>query len=660
MRIGHLKNSKKLLIPLLFTAVAASFLAAVMSFGLKVILMGISAQRPGHLHLGVFGQDFTAWKKSLPFGAFVDVFANQIALLIWLVLVGIVLFVLTKKAGFFRKPPAAPPERIGHGEHGTARFRTNKELSETLGTFGDSGGTSGVVVGRKGNQEAWVAEEGHSLVLGTTGAGKSRRVFLPSIATVGTVRKDSMIITDPKGELWAHSAQWLEQQGYKVQKIDFRNPREGVSFNPMAGVEAALAKDNWGKAMALAADIADALVQKAGSEKSDPFWPESSKNLITSIILAIAQGTPDGDSFKAPSGQWPKHEQKHLASVRRALAKGSKDGDKVLEAWMEQFSLDHPARELFDGYLAAQGVTRASILTGALSDLRYFAEPEFAYLVSKQEAALEELGTDLDQPWAVFLVIPEDRTHVYHLVSLYLTQVIQSLVAAAERNVDSRLPRRVRFFLDEFGNIPPIPNFKQLIAISRGRNMVLVLVIQALGQLTATYGKEIGEIISANCNNWIYLMTNDLETAKIISGRLGNYSTSSENSSTPKVGFFGMTNSYVAHQTVTTNSISRALLDPTEIMRLAQTEALFMQAREYPAKTDLPDLSAWSWTKQIQKLNDYKMERGEAKVNTWTPIEELILKPKKKQPSETTNDDRPKAKTAEKVIVRDEPGRDFI
>ncbi len=90
---------------------------------------------------------------------------------------------------------------------------------------------SGIVVGRVGNG-AWITTKNeHTLLIGPTGSGKSRRVILPSVGVIGTAGKESMVLTDPKGELYAHTAEWLRSQGYEVVRFDLRDPSRGQKPN---------------------------------------------------------------------------------------------------------------------------------------------------------------------------------------------------------------------------------------------------------------------------------------------------------------------------------------------------------------------------------------------------------------------------------------------
>ena len=533
--------------------------------------------------LATAGPRWTAWVSSggyLPWNVISTYVVDPRALLFTLaasIAAGIYIWRL---AGGANPSISGGPKAAGKGEYGTAHWRAASDLARTLNAWRPASHESGVLVGRAGSA-AWVStKDEHTLLVGSTGSGKSRRVILPTIGVIGTVGKESMVLTDPKGELYAHTAEWLRNQGYEVVRFDLREPSRGQRWNPMAPVLEAMARGRMDQATAAARDIAHAITfGDEAASKMEPIWTQSEEALITATILGVAQGKPPNGDARAP---WPKPEERTMASVYSIMLTGGQDGVNI-DRWMGLFPETHPASRAYGPVRMSVEKTRASILTVTAASLSIFADSDIAWLTSQQDYDLAEVGR---RPMAVFLVIPDERATRYPLATLYLQQTMQSLVTLADEH-GGRLPVRVNFLLDEFANLPPIKDFDHVVTVARGRGMRLLLAVQDLAQLKGKYGDAAGTI-KGNCS-WLYLLTNDLETANEIAGKLGNYTTEPAYRSNGLLG--GPSYNQQAYQQP--NLMGRSLLYADEIMRWPEDEALFLQARHAPARLKLPDLSKW-------------------------------------------------------------------
>ena len=481
-------------------------------------------------------------------------------------------------AGFTRRPAWGGPPTAGQGQHGTARWRSAWETRQTLGRWEPKrmNQADGLVVGQGQGQTAWVVtEDGHALVIGATRSGKGRRVILPTIGLLGTNRRSSLLITDPKGELFAHSAEFLRDQGYAVRRVDFRDPRLGMQFNPLDPVAHALHQSrDWTRASQVAWDIAHVLSDQP-QVRGDPFWSQAQEALIAGLILAVAD--------RAPASC------RHLASVYTCLVEAGRKEGKALDEWMATFPEEHPARLAYGSVQLSSERTRASILTGAATALRLWADPDIAWLTADASFAMDALA---DRPEAHFLIIPDDRATRYPIVTLYLTLAIQALTLRAQRE-GGRLPRPVHFLLDEVGNLPAIPDLDKTIAVAAGRGMRMTLVLQDLQQLRSRYGEAAGTI-QANTATWVYLITQDWETAQLLSKKMGDYTTEVRSLSHPQASWWRYASTATGSVQESHALTGRPLLTPDEIMRWPQGQALVLQTRLPPVRLRLPDLTAWS------------------------------------------------------------------
>ena len=390
---------------------------------------------------------------------------------------------------------------------------------------------SGLVVGlarQKPSQGVYVLnKDEHALVLGSTGAGKTRSLVLPTIGITGSARRESLLISDPKGEVFDHTASWLSQQGYQIRRIDLIDPSQGSRFNPLDGVINALMAGDWSRGPAIAQDIAQILVdgQPDSGAQKDPFWPETEKALITSMILALAE--------------WAPPEQAHLYSAFSTLAE-SPDGH-LTDKWFDnpdRYPPGHAGKLAYSATKASGKAeqTRAGIFTGAMAALRLFADPQIAWMTAASDHDLSGIGQELT---ATYLIVPWENPTRWSIAGLYLSLTIRALARLANTN-HGKLPVPVHFLLDEFGNFPPIPGFDSLITVARSLGIRFTLAVQALEQLKNKYPKA-HETIRGNTGSWIFLKTQDEATAKTLSTMMGEYTLSKASTTSPKVSFFNST-----------------------------------------------------------------------------------------------------------------------
>ena len=554
---------------------SASWLALIAFLVLAPLFAGTAAAS------GTGSAFFASWQTWISTGGYLPwnvlVFEPKSVLFALVVAVAIGVWMWRLFGGTMSGIPTGGPKATGHGEYGTARWRSASELSRGLGLWQPNSGVSGVLVARAGRKSAWVQNrDEHTLAIGSTGSGKTRRVILPSIYVIGSARKESMILTDPKGELYAHTADWLKSQGYEVVRIDLREPSRGQRWNPMAPVLEAMKQGRFDQAASAARDIAHAITfSDESASKMEPIWTQSQSALITATILGVAQGTPPG---LQPNKMWPREDERHMASVYATILSGGEHG-KLMDQWINLFPQSHPAYRAYGPVKLSSDKTRDSILTVTAASLSIWADADVAWLTSAHDADLADPGRN---PTAVFLVVPDEKATRYTLATLYLQQTMQALVALADQN-GGKLPVKVNFLLDEFANLPPIKDFDHTVTVARGRGIRLLLAIQDFAQLKARYGDSAGTI-KGNCGTWLYLLTADNDTAAEIEKRLGQYTTEQQRSGSFYTG---------SHTQGQPALMGRSLLDAAEITKLPDNQVILLQARYSPARLTLPDISKW-------------------------------------------------------------------
>lgn len=506
------------------------------------------------------------------------------------------------------------PEQAGAGQYGTSRWMTRKEMDSLVTTWQMKSDESGFVrspevlknpyaktkkelkerVVGGGNVlgmdltklKVWIdTDDTNTLIIGTSRSGKTRTFLFPTIWELGKTG-ESMILTDPKGEIHELTHTYLKQQGYNVILLDFRDPRRGNHWNVMEPVNEAIKQGDEAKASEAASDIAHSIVFQT-ERKGDQVWANGEKSVIEATILALAISNAD-------------EEQKNMANVYQNIIElgQPKQFEDERGRIFEEIPLNEYFKSLPAGNIAknAFGVAslspekmRGSFFSSAASSLRLFSDPSLSFMTKKQDHDMRSIGI---KPTIVFLCIPDEKTTKHILASLYVNQVYEALVEEANSN-GGRLKNRVNMLLDEFGNMPSVPDFDTKVTVSLGRGIRWTMIIQDLQQLKKRYGDN-SLTITGNCHTWIYLLTTDQKTAEEISKKTGVYTveTESRSSSVQERG---------SSRSVSEGLTKRPLLTADEILRWPVEKSLILMARHFPATLPLPDISRWEFA--MQELN---------------------------------------------------------
>ena len=296
--------------------------------------------------------------------------------------------------------------------------------------------------------------------------------------------------------------------------LDFKNPLKSTRFNFLKPVIDAVNKDDIDGAVELIWDITSQLV---GEVKGEPIWQNGEASIIAGAIMAVVY-----DNKHRPEYQNFANVYNFLAEMCKPIQIG-KEMVLPINEYSKNLDEHHPAKGLFAIGEIAPSRTRGSFYTSALTTLKLFTSQRLADMTSQSEFDLKHLAT---KKMAVFIILPEDRDTYNQIAALYVGLQYQALSKMADL-VGGRLKIRCNYLLDEFGNFPAIPNFMQMITVSRGKGVRFNLFLQDLSQLIRIYGKEGADTIYGNCQIWIYLRTGNKETLELLSAKLSQYTVSS-------------------------------------------------------------------------------------------------------------------------------------
>lgn len=351
----------------------------------------------------------------------------------------------------------------------------------------------------------------HSLIIGSTGSKKSRLIVMPNIYILGAAG-ESMIVSDPKAEIYSRTAYFLKNKGYKIEVINLRSPSVGNSWNPLSIPYSFYKKGDIDKACEFVNDIAINLMLSEKSEK-DPYWDYSAGDLFFGLTLLL---------FKYCKIMEYKNEavnMNNLLRLRKFLFKVDKM-DK--EFFMELIEDDDIISSSLMGTIEAPDKTQACILSTFDEKMRCFMiQPNLLEMLSHSSISMDCVS---ETKTIVYLIMPDEKTSYHQLVTLFIKQSYEYLIYKAQVNPDGKMKIRVNYILDEFSSLPTIKDFPAMITAARSRNIRFNLVIQSKHQLLERYREET-DTIQSNCTNWIFFTSREiqlLEELSMLCGKCSN------------------------------------------------------------------------------------------------------------------------------------------
>lgn len=475
-----------------------------------------------------------------------------------------------------------------------ARFQTEEEIDKhfTCVEYKELAeknivGIPIMAVESKDKYTVHLAKNAHTMIIGTTGSGKTTTFINPTVQILSqSAAKPSMLISDPKGELYALHAKSLIGKGYEIKVLDLRNPYNSTRWNPlerpfvmyqrMLHIEDEVTADEEhggyrfdGELYNEPEQLQSALQVKRQwlfdqvyedlhdmitvlcpiTNKNEPIWESGAKNFILAIAIAMLE-----DSANEELGMT---KEKYNFYNLMKIATNTEDDCAELVKYFQGRGALSKALSLSKQVLDSADKTRGSYLSTMFDKLNIFADLSLCSLTSANEITFSDMA---EKPIALFLQIPDEKETRHTLAAMVLLQAYKELVAKANTYPDLTLPRSVYFLMDEFGNLPPIHKMEQMVTVGRSRNLWLCLVIQSYAQLAKVYDDKVADIIKSNCNIQTFIGTSDFKTVEEFSKRCGNYSVITRN-----VGY----NTVKADDINSNASIKeRPLIYPSELSQL--------------------------------------------------------------------------------------------
>ena len=517
-------------------------------------------------------------------------------------------------------------KKVGNGQHGTARWATKAEIKRTfiplpfepeMWRKGQNLPTvQGTVVGCRTHSKRTVAlvDDGdvHTLMIGAAGVGKTAYFLYPNIE-LACASGMSFISTDTKGDVARNYGTIASQYyGYNVSVLDLRNPTRSDENNILHLVNKYMDLylqdktdlSSKAKAEKYAKITAKTIINIGGGDSSNygqnAFFYDAAEGLLASVILLLAEF---GDK-----------NERHIVSVFKLiqdlLAKYQPDPKVKPKMYfsklMDKLPSEHKAKWLAGAALNASDQSMLSVMSTALSRLNSFLDSELEQMLC--------FGTAIDaekfcnERSAIFIVLPEEDTSKYFMVSLLIQQLYREILVLADEN-GGKLKNRVMFYCDEFGTFPKIEGAESMFSAGRSRKISIVAIIQSFAQLEQNYGKQGMEIITDNTQLTVFGgFAPNSQSAEVLSKALGEQTVLSGSVSNGR------------DRSQSLQMIGRPLMTVDELKSMPKGQFIVMKTGTHPMISKLKLFFKWG----IKFEDEYRLPDKTARAVSYKECGELI------------------------------------
>lgn len=404
---------------------------------------------------------------------------------------------------------------------------------------------------KDGKLQVTFVPDTHLLAIGATRSGKTTGYVIPTMnVLLNKKNQPSMVISDPKQELYRITAKKLLDRGYRVLMLDFtdykhsdcwnpltryfrayrkcmevedqitvtqtfkgpRNVFQGVIYEDQAALDLAVEEvkssymDEVEKGItSLCASVIPTLNTR------DPYWEDSARDLLQAILYGMLEDSNNGtiteDNFSFDTAL------RIFDSF--SDADSCYDGGYFTDRPLETSRAHKMARKCI---VEQASNTRRCISSSFATKMNKFRDTAVRRITCTNTFEIREL--DDGAPTVIFVSYKDEDSLHYEVISMFLTNLYTELIGVA-RQRGARLRRPFYFLLDEFGNLPRFHDFDKVISACAGRNIWFLLILQSYAQLNNVYGKETAEIIKDNLNAHVFFGTNNAETKREFSAECG-------------------------------------------------------------------------------------------------------------------------------------------
>ena len=516
------------------------------------------------------------------------------------------------------------------GTYGTSGFMTAAEMREVLELVTDVSRNRGVILGKLNGKAVCLPEKTRMnrnvAVFGASGSMKSR-AYARNVVFQCVMRGESLIITDPKSELYADLCLYLQENGYTVRVFNLINPENSDSWNCLAEI---------GGQEIMAQLFSDVIIKNTGSPKGDHFWDNSEMNLLKALVLYVDQGFP-------PEG-------KNIGQVYKLLTMNS---EKELNSLFDMLPVTHPAKAPYNIFKQASDTVRSGVIIGLGTRLQVFQNKLIRQITSYNEIDLTRPGRE---KCAYFCITSDQDSTFDFLSSLFMSFVFIKLVRYADKyGDDGKLPVPVHILADELANGGcTIADLTKKISTIRSRRLSISCIFQNLPQMQNRYPLNQWQEIIGNCDTQLFLGCTDEMTAEFISNRTGDVGVM-VSSQAKQLNTWRVTD-YTPEYRETHSIGKRRLMTPDEVLRLPLDEALIILRGQKVLKVGKYDYTLHPESRKLRSC------RASDHVPEWQKLPESeepdfsrLMKPADKQKKPRAPKRQPTAPMPTNVPERETP-----
>ena len=509
-------------------------------------------------------------------------------------------------------------------EKGYSRWATEKELKnqshiEKLLVKDPSYKAAGVCLINDGKEMWCDVGENHTLVVGATASGKTTGIVDPLVFTLAKAG-ESMVITDPKGEIYKEHASLLKEKGYNVIVLNFRDPERGSAWNPLALPYRLYKEGKIDKATELLEDVARNILIDP-KNPGEPFWENNAADYFAGIALGLFEDAKDESEVNLNS-----------IGLMANAGEESLGRSNYLKEYFNLKGEDSSAYIYASSVINAPNETRGGVVSVFRQKIRLFSSRvNLSEMLSHNDIDMQKIG---NEKTAVFLVIHDEKTTYHALATIFIKQCYETLIDVAYKETNGMLKHKTNFILDEFANMPPLKDVTSMVTAARSRAIRFTFIIQNFAQLDSVYGKEDSQTIRSNCGNLMYLITTELAALEEISKLCGEVKSKDKD-----------------------KTASTPLVTVADLQKLKMNEVIVIRARMNPFKTKLTPSYKMDWGKDYARTEFYSREKSD--VNLFS-LKDYVQEKKKEKMTEGfgNNDFNPMADNI--MPMFDRPNRSSV
>lgn len=386
----------------------------------------------------------------------------------------------------------ARPTRAGLERHSAAELR--------------AGAVRGIVCGGPGDAGVLTVPAGvHGLVVGRTGAGKTRLVIEPTILANAQAARDGaaspasqphIISLDCKGTVLRETADRLAAQGYRIHVFDLAATASPDCWNPLSEMHRALAAGNETDADLVLSRLEGPLTAGVADE-SDRYWDQAAWDAIAGVARGISLAWNREPTFAEVNT--------YLVNTTRLKALAEFLGDRAPVGLVAATQLSEVPR------------TWSCVRSTAATMLRYVAGGSGKAISACSTVDFVHDLFDDSRPSAYYIVIPDTSQAANAYAALLVDTLYRTYCAEHDRRHLEGSPdaRRVLFVLDEFARLPRL-EISSALSAGRSRGITVLLALQSIAQLTerGTYSPEEARTMLEQAAATIYLSATSPEAGR--------------------------------------------------------------------------------------------------------------------------------------------------